>query len=37
MADAAPDFELAAHTGERMRLSSRRGAPVVLYFLRAFT
>jgi peroxiredoxin len=37
MADAAPDFELTAHSGEAIRLSARRGAPVVLYFLRAFT
>jgi peroxiredoxin Q/BCP len=28
----APDFELATDTGERVRLSSLRGRPVVLYF-----
>jgi thioredoxin-dependent peroxiredoxin len=28
----APDFELAADTGERVRLSDLRGRPVVLYF-----
>lgn len=28
----APDFELESHTGERVRLSSLRGSPVVLYF-----
>jgi peroxiredoxin len=35
---AAPDFELEAHTGERVRLSAGRGASsLVLYFMRAFT
>jgi thioredoxin-dependent peroxiredoxin len=28
----APDFELAADSGERVKLSSLRGTPVVLYF-----
>jgi len=28
----APDFELTSDSGERVRLSSLRGAPVVLYF-----
>ncbi len=28
----APDFELASDDGERVRLSSLRGKPVVLYF-----
>jgi thioredoxin-dependent peroxiredoxin len=28
----APDFELATDSGERVRLSSLRGQPVVLYF-----
>jgi peroxiredoxin Q/BCP len=28
----APDFELESDTGERVRLSSLRGRPVVLYF-----
>jgi thioredoxin-dependent peroxiredoxin len=28
----APDFELASDTGERVRLSTLRGRPVVLYF-----
>jgi thioredoxin-dependent peroxiredoxin len=28
----APDFELTSDTGERVRLSSLRGSPVVLYF-----
>ena len=28
----APDFELTSDTGERVRLSSFRGSPVVLYF-----
>jgi peroxiredoxin Q/BCP len=28
----APDFELATDSGERVRLSSLRGRPVVLYF-----
>ncbi len=28
----APDFELESDTGERVRLSSFRGSPVVLYF-----
>jgi peroxiredoxin Q/BCP len=30
--DLAPDFELPAHTGERMSLAELRGKPVVLYF-----
>jgi peroxiredoxin Q/BCP len=30
--DLAPDFELAADSGERVRLSGLRGKPVVLYF-----
>jgi peroxiredoxin Q/BCP len=29
---AAPDFELTSDSGERVRLSSLRGQPVVLYF-----
>jgi peroxiredoxin Q/BCP len=29
---AAPDFELGSDEGERVRLSSLRGQPVVLYF-----
>jgi thioredoxin-dependent peroxiredoxin len=29
---AAPDFELATDTGERIRLSGLRGRSVVLYF-----
>jgi len=29
---AAPDFELESDAGERVRLSSLRGSPVVLYF-----
>src|SRR5436189_4834241 len=28
----APDFELTSDAGERVRLSSLRGKPVVLYF-----
>jgi thioredoxin-dependent peroxiredoxin len=28
----APDFELTSDTGERVKLSSLRGKPVVLYF-----
>lgn len=28
----APDFELASDTGERVKLSSLQGSPVVLYF-----
>jgi peroxiredoxin Q/BCP len=28
----APDFELESDTAERVRLSSSRGSPVVLYF-----
>jgi peroxiredoxin Q/BCP len=28
----APDFELSSDTGERVKLSSLRGKPVVLYF-----
>jgi peroxiredoxin len=28
----APDFELASDSGERVKLSSLRGKPVVLYF-----
>jgi thioredoxin-dependent peroxiredoxin len=28
----APDFELAGDSGERVKLSSLRGKPVVLYF-----
>ena len=28
----APAFTLSAHTGERLRLSSLQGSPVVLYF-----
>ena len=28
----APDFELESDAGERVRLSSLRGSPVVLYF-----
>ena len=30
--DAAPDFEVQAHTGEKVRLSSLKGKPVVLWF-----
>jgi peroxiredoxin Q/BCP len=30
--DLAPDFELGTDSGGRLRLSSRRGHPVVLYF-----
>ena len=30
--EEAPDFELASDTGERVRLSSLRGKPIVLYF-----
>ena len=30
--EAAPDFELPTSTGERVRLSDLRGAPVVLHF-----
>ena len=30
--DAAPDFEVQAHTGETIRLSSLAGSPVVLWF-----
>jgi len=30
--EAAPDFELATDTGERVKLSDYRGQPVVLYF-----
>lgn len=30
--EPAPDFEVLAHTGERVRLSSLRGKTVVLYF-----
>lgn len=30
--DEAPDFEGTTQTGERLRLASLRGAPVVLYF-----
>jgi len=29
---SAPDFELSSDSGERVRLSSLRGNPVVLYF-----
>ena len=29
---SAPDFELSSDSGERVRLSSLRGKPVVLYF-----
>jgi thioredoxin-dependent peroxiredoxin len=28
----APDFELPSDSGERVKLSSLRGKPVVLYF-----
>jgi peroxiredoxin Q/BCP len=30
--DVAPDFELASDAGEKVKLSSLRGKPVVLYF-----
>jgi peroxiredoxin Q/BCP len=30
--DIAPDFELAADNGERLKLSRLRGKPVVIYF-----
>jgi peroxiredoxin Q/BCP len=30
--DAAPDFEVPAHTGETVRLSALKGRPVVLWF-----
>ena len=30
--DRAPDFELSADSGERVRLSALRGQPVVVYF-----
>ena len=30
--EEAPDFELEAATGERIRLSSLRGRPVLLHF-----
>jgi peroxiredoxin Q/BCP len=30
--DAAPDFEVLAHTGEKVRLSALAGKPVVLWF-----
>ncbi len=30
--EEAPDFELPAGTGERVRLSALRGRPVVLHF-----
>ncbi len=33
---AAPDFELAAINGQPVKLSSFRGRPVVLVFLRGF-
>jgi peroxiredoxin Q/BCP len=29
---AAPDFEVQDHTGKKVRLSSYRGRPVVLWF-----
>ena len=35
--DLAPDFDLPAHTGGRIRLSDLRGRPVVLYVMREFT
>jgi peroxiredoxin Q/BCP len=30
--DTAPDFELETDAGEKLRLSSLRGRPVVLFF-----
>ena len=30
--DVAPEFELAAHTGETVKLSSLRGKRVLLWF-----
>ena len=30
--DAAPGFEVAAHTGETVKLSDLAGRPVVLWF-----
>jgi peroxiredoxin len=30
--DVAPDFEVPAHTGEKIRLSSLKGQRVVLWF-----
>ena len=30
--DIAPDFELETHEGRKLRLSSLRGRPVVLFF-----
>ena len=33
---AAPDFELTSIAGDQVRLSSLRGKPVVLVFLRGF-
>lgn len=32
MGDVAPDFELVDHRGARVRLSSLRGRPVILFF-----